>query len=154
MKKTITIFLSLFIAFVFLFLCIFFVAQQKDFYLLIEDEELYLEFEKIENLLKDSKLKICRSLDELNPNENSTSFFSTLNSVFQRKKNIVGKINLKSIWGLKENIILGKLIPAGTGSKEYKNLSTRIVGVTSAERYAAAMDPTEEFVEETASDEE
>lgn len=106
MKKTITIFLSLFIAFVFLFLCIFFVAQQKDFYLLIEDEELYLEFEKIENLLKDSKLKICRSLDELNQNENSTSFFSTLNSVFQRKKNIVGKINLKSIWGLKENIIL------------------------------------------------
>jgi hypothetical protein len=24
--------------------------------------------------------------------------------------------------GLKENIIIGKLIPAGTGAKEYKNL--------------------------------
>ena len=30
--------------------------------------------------------------------------------------------------GLKENVIIGKLIPAGTGVKEYKNLSPQFVG--------------------------
>ena len=33
---------------------------------------------------------------------------------------IKGKVD--RLVGLKENIIIGKLIPAGTGSKEYKNL--------------------------------
>ena len=28
--------------------------------------------------------------------------------------------------GLKENVIIGKLIPAGTGVKEYKNMSPAI----------------------------
>ena len=86
----------------------------------------------------------------------SESFLSAAS--FQETEKVLTDAAIKSkidpLVGLKENIILGKLIPAGTGSKEYKNLSTRIVGVTSAERYAAAMDPTEEFVEETASDEE
>ncbi|MFQ7078447.1 MAG: DNA-directed RNA polymerase subunit beta', partial [Christensenellaceae bacterium] len=30
--------------------------------------------------------------------------------------------------GLKENVIIGKLIPAGTGMKDYKNLSPQFVG--------------------------
>ncbi len=32
--------------------------------------------------------------------------------------------------GLKENIIIGKLIPAGTGAKEYKNLSPLVNSVS------------------------
>ena len=30
--------------------------------------------------------------------------------------------------GLKENVIIGKLIPAGTGMKEYKNVSVQSTG--------------------------
>jgi DNA-directed RNA polymerase subunit beta' len=30
--------------------------------------------------------------------------------------------------GLKENVIIGKLIPAGTGTKSYKNVTPRYVG--------------------------
>ena len=30
--------------------------------------------------------------------------------------------------GLKENVIIGKLIPAGTGMKDYKNLSPQFIG--------------------------
>lgn len=39
--------------------------------------------------------------------------------------------------GLKENVIIGKLIPAGTGMKDYKQLSPQYVG-----SYAATQ-PTE-----------
>ena len=40
---------------------------------------------------------------------------------------INGKVD--SLYGLKENVILGKLIPAGTGMKRYRNvkLSTEVV---------------------------
>ena len=39
---------------------------------------------------------------------------------------INGKVD--SLYGLKENVILGKLIPAGTGMKRYRNvkLSTEV----------------------------
>jgi DNA-directed RNA polymerase subunit beta' len=37
------------------------------------------------------------------------------------------KNKIDHLVGLKENIIIGKLIPAGTGSKEYKNLSPQTV---------------------------
>ena len=30
--------------------------------------------------------------------------------------------------GLKENVIIGKLIPAGTGMKDYKNVSVQSTG--------------------------
>ena len=30
--------------------------------------------------------------------------------------------------GLKENVIIGKLIPAGTGMKDYKNASVQMTG--------------------------
>ena len=33
------------------------------------------------------------------------------------------KIKVDPLMGLKENVIIGKLIPAGTGVKEYKNMS-------------------------------
>jgi DNA-directed RNA polymerase subunit beta' len=45
--------------------------------------------------------------------------------------------------GLKENVIIGKLIPAGTGTKAYKNIAPQYVGSYNAPA-------TEESVEETA----
>ena len=42
--------------------------------------------------------------------------------------------------GLKENVIIGKLIPAGTGVKDYKNVSPQFIG--------SYVDPTEEEEEE------
>ena len=48
--------------------------------------------------------------------------------------------------GLKENVIIGKLIPAGTGTKSYKNVMPQYVG-----NYVAASETTaEESVEENA----
>ncbi|MGN1061838.1 MAG: DNA-directed RNA polymerase subunit beta', partial [Candidatus Scatosoma sp.] len=44
--------------------------------------------------------------------------------------------------GLKENVIIGKLIPAGTGMKDYKQLSPQYVGAYKA--------PAQEVKEETA----
>jgi len=41
--------------------------------------------------------------------------------------------------GLKENVIIGKLIPAGTGVKEYKNMSPVI-----NQTYNGAVQPTDE----------
>ena len=41
---------------------------------------------------------------------------------------IKGKID--HLVGLKENIIIGKLIPAGTGAKEYKGLLPQVNAVT------------------------
>ena len=35
--------------------------------------------------------------------------------------------------GLKENVIIGKLIPAGTGIKNYKNLSPQIITKASSD---------------------
>jgi len=71
----------------------------------------------------------------------SESFLSAAS--FQETEKVLTEAAIKSkvdpLVGLKENVVLGKLIPAGTGSKEYKNLSTRVVGVTSAERFAADM---------------
>ena len=36
------------------------------------------------------------------------------------------KNRVDSLVGLKENVIIGKLIPAGTGAKEYKSMSPTI----------------------------
>ena len=40
------------------------------------------------------------------------------------------KNKIDRLVGLKENIIIGKLIPAGTGSKEYKNVSPQTASTT------------------------
>ena len=76
----------------------------------------------------------------------SESFLSAAS--FQETERVLTEAAIKSkidpLVGLKENIILGKLIPAGTGSAEYKNLDTRVIGVTSAERFIASSLPEEE----------
>ncbi len=86
----------------------------------------------------------------------SESFLSAAS--FQETEKVLTEAAIKSkidpLVGLKENIILGKLIPAGTGSKEYKNLNTRVVGLTSAERYASSMNPTENQEEQDLPEEE
>ncbi len=38
--------------------------------------------------------------------------------------------------GLKENVIIGRLIPAGTGLPQYRNLEPKLEGIDSATRYA------------------
>ena len=38
--------------------------------------------------------------------------------------------------GLKENVIIGRLIPAGTGLPQYRNLEPKLEGIDSASRYA------------------
>ena len=43
------------------------------------------------------------------------------------------KNKIDPLIGLKENVIIGKLIPAGTGINDYKNLSPQIVNVAAAE---------------------
>ena len=48
--------------------------------------------------------------------------------------------------GLKENVIIGKLIPAGTGVKDYKNLNPQLV--VSQETETALEQPVEEYEEE------
>ncbi len=44
------------------------------------------------------------------------------------------KNKIDPLQGLKENVIIGKLIPAGTGIKDYKNLSPQYIGVSSGEK--------------------
>ena len=39
--------------------------------------------------------------------------------------------------GLKENVIIGRLIPAGTGLPQYRNIEPRLEGIDDAHRYAA-----------------
>ncbi len=39
--------------------------------------------------------------------------------------------------GLKENVIIGRLIPAGTGLPQYRNIEPRLEGLDDAHRYAA-----------------
>jgi DNA-directed RNA polymerase subunit beta' len=39
--------------------------------------------------------------------------------------------------GLKENVIIGRLIPAGTGLPQYRNLDVELVGIDAAHRQAA-----------------
>jgi DNA-directed RNA polymerase subunit beta' len=46
--------------------------------------------------------------------------------------------------GLKENVIIGKLIPAGTGTKAYKNVTPQYIGGYNA----APVEVEEEVVEE------
>ncbi len=41
-----------------------------------------------------------------------------------------------SLIGLKENVIIGRLIPAGTGLPQYRNLEPKLEGIDSANRYA------------------
>ena len=41
-----------------------------------------------------------------------------------------------SLIGLKENVIIGRLIPAGTGLPQYRNLEPKLEGIDSASRYA------------------
>ena len=48
--------------------------------------------------------------------------------------------------GLKENVIIGKLIPAGTGVKDYKNLNPQLV--VSQENETVEEQPAEEYEEE------
>ena len=48
--------------------------------------------------------------------------------------------------GLKENVIIGKLIPAGTGVKDYKNLNPQLV--VSQETETVLEQPVEEYEEE------
>ena len=52
--------------------------------------------------------------------------------------------------GLKENVIIGKLIPAGTGVKAYKGLSPQYVGGYNAAQEVAAEAETVETEEELA----
>ena len=40
------------------------------------------------------------------------------------------KNKIDPLIGLKENVIIGKLIPAGTGVKEYKNLSPQVTAIS------------------------
>ena len=42
-----------------------------------------------------------------------------------------------SLIGLKENVIIGRLIPAGTGLPQYRNIEPRLEGIDSDNRYAA-----------------
>ena len=46
--------------------------------------------------------------------------------------------------GLKENVIIGKLIPAGTGTKAYKNVTPQYIGAYKAEEAIASADATAE----------
>ncbi len=67
---------------------------------------------------------------------------------FQETEKVLTEAAIKSkidpLVGLKENIILGKLIPAGTGAKEYKSLTPRMAGMSSAERFANNLSVEEE----------
>ena len=42
-----------------------------------------------------------------------------------------------SLIGLKENVIIGRLIPAGTGLPQYRNIEPRLEGIDDSHRYAA-----------------
>ena len=58
---------------------------------------------------------------------------------------IKGKVD--SLSGLKENIIIGKLIPAGTGLKRYKNVEAvkNVPNEQIAEQLSGAEAPQEEL---------
>ena len=43
------------------------------------------------------------------------------------------KNKIDPLMGLKENVIIGKLIPAGTGVKDYKQLNPQVNNVTTGE---------------------
>jgi DNA-directed RNA polymerase subunit beta' len=45
--------------------------------------------------------------------------------------------------GLKENVIIGKLIPAGTGTKSYKNVTPQYVGNFAANATEVAVEAQE-----------
>jgi len=59
---------------------------------------------------------------------------------------IKGKVD--PLVGLKENIIIGKLIPAGTGMKRYKNIDV-VKNFTMSDEELALEETVEEFAEET-----
>jgi len=42
-----------------------------------------------------------------------------------------------SLIGLKENVIIGRLIPAGTGLPQYRNLEPKLEGIDAATRFAS-----------------
>ncbi len=67
---------------------------------------------------------------------------------FQETEKVLTEAAIKSkidpLIGLKENIILGKLIPAGTGAKEYKTLSPKTMGMSSAERFVNNYTPDDD----------
>jgi DNA-directed RNA polymerase subunit beta' len=46
--------------------------------------------------------------------------------------------------GLKENVIIGKQIPAGTGLDVYRNIEPKAVGVNAEEAYTTAEEETVE----------
>ncbi len=48
--------------------------------------------------------------------------------------------------GLKENVIIGKLIPAGTGTKAYKNVTPQYIGSFKAEEPAVKADETDDTI--------
>jgi DNA-directed RNA polymerase subunit beta' len=55
--------------------------------------------------------------------------------------------------GLKENVIIGKLIPAGTGTKSYKNITPQYIGgynATAMAEEAMTEDETEVSEQENA----
>ncbi len=51
--------------------------------------------------------------------------------------------------GLKEKVIIGRLIPAGTGTKAYKNVTPQYIGSFKAEESAPVAEETTENTEET-----
>ena len=51
------------------------------------------------------------------------------------------KNKVDPLMGLKENVIIGKLIPAGTGVKEYKNMSPVI-----NPGYNSVVNPAEDII--------
>jgi DNA-directed RNA polymerase subunit beta' len=56
---------------------------------------------------------------------------------FQETAKVLTEAAIKNkvdpLLGLKENVIIGKLIPAGTGIKNYKNVSPQVITKTDAE---------------------
>jgi DNA-directed RNA polymerase subunit beta' len=52
-----------------------------------------------------------------------------------------------SLLGLKENIIIGKLIPAGTGMGVYKNIATHAPDYQPMEFYSSSADEEQDLAE-------
>jgi DNA-directed RNA polymerase subunit beta' len=52
-----------------------------------------------------------------------------------------------SLHGLKENIIIGKLIPAGTGMNEYRNIRTEAPDFEPMEYYSSSDDDDQDLSE-------
>ena len=53
------------------------------------------------------------------------------------------KNKIDPLLGLKENVIIGKLIPAGTGIKDYKNVSPQTVVARAVDKVAVKTDEAE-----------